>query len=82
MLGFSSYPLTALQPVYPTMEQLCPTCAALRREWLDAIEKWSAVTRLSNDAEQEAAARLDEHRAFCKYIEWHYACKECSRTEP
>ena len=58
------------------MEQLCPTCAALRREWLDAIEKWLVVRRSSNDSGQEIAARLDEHRAFCKYIEWHHACKD------
>jgi hypothetical protein len=62
------------------MEHLCPTCAALRREWLDAIEKWSAAT-LSDDIERTVAARLDEHRAFCKYIELHHACKECTRTE-
>jgi hypothetical protein len=59
------------------MEDLCLKCAALRLEWLDAIEKWSALTRSSDDAERVEAARLDEHRAFCKYIELHYACEEC-----
>jgi len=59
------------------MEHLCPRCAALRLEWLDAIEKWSAMTRSSDDTERAEAARLDEHRAFCKYIEGHHACEEC-----
>jgi hypothetical protein len=63
------------------MEHLCPTCAALRLEWLDAIDKLSAVIRSSDDPQLEEAARLDEHNAFCKYIEWHRVCKECSRTD-
>ena len=77
---FLVIPPNRLAEISKMMEHLCPTCAALRSEWLEAIEKWSAVKR-SNDLEQELAGRLAEQRAFCNYVERHHACEECIRLE-
>jgi hypothetical protein len=63
------------------MQDLCPTCSALRNDWIQAVRRWRALERSIADVRHKEAARLDQERRFEAFIQRQRTCKDCSRSE-
>jgi hypothetical protein len=63
------------------MSFLCPTCAELRIEWLQAIERRQTLEESMADVERIESDRREEKRALMAFIQRQMTCTECSRPE-
>jgi hypothetical protein len=61
--------------------RLCPTCAALRSQLFEAIEKRTTLERSLACPERKTAALIEEYRAFREYSQRWRTCMECPEDD-